>query len=59
MTWVGVVGSVYVRLLQMVVTPLVLVSILGAVSKLHDAKALGKISAGVLGTLLLDRKSVV
>lgn len=53
MTWVGVVGSVYVRLLQMVVTPLVLVSILGAVIKLHDAKALGKISGGVIGILLL------
>lgn len=53
MTWVGVVGSIYVRLLQMVVTPLVLVSILGAVSKLHDAKALGKISGGVIGLLLV------
>jgi uncharacterized protein len=53
MTWVGVVGGIYVRLLQMVVTPLVLVSILSAVSKLHDAKALGKISGGVIGILLL------
>jgi uncharacterized protein len=52
-TWVNVVGSLYVRLLQMVVTPLVFVSILGAVIKLHDAKALGKISGGVIGVLLL------
>ncbi|MGE0812306.1 MAG: L-cystine transporter [Vicinamibacterales bacterium] len=53
MTWVGVVGGIYVRLLQMVVTPLVFVSILGAVTKLHDASALGKISGGVIGLLLL------
>ncbi|MEZ5293872.1 MAG: cation:dicarboxylase symporter family transporter [Vicinamibacterales bacterium] len=53
MTWVGVVGGIYVRLLQMVVTPLVFVSILGAVTKLHDASALGKISGGVIGMLLL------
>ena len=53
MTWVGVVGGIYVRLLQMVVTPLVFISILSAVSKLHDARSLGKISAGVLGTLLV------
>lgn len=30
LTWVGVVGGIYVRLLQMVVVPLVFVSILGA-----------------------------
>ena len=53
LTWVGVVGGIYVRLLQMVVVPLVFVSILGAVSKLHDAKALGSISGGVIGLLLL------
>lgn len=53
MTWVGVVGGVYVRLLQMVVVPLVFISILAAVTKLHDAKALGAISAGVLGVLLV------
>ncbi len=53
MTWVGVVGGIYVRLLQMVVVPLVFISILSAVTKLHDAKALGKISGGVIGVLLL------
>lgn len=53
MTWVGVVGSIYVRLLQMVIVPLVFVSILGAVMKLHDARALGAISGGVIGLLLL------
>jgi L-cystine uptake protein TcyP (sodium:dicarboxylate symporter family) len=52
MTWVGVVGGVYVRLLQMIIAPLVLISILAAVTKLSDARSLGAISAGVLGTLI-------
>jgi L-cystine uptake protein TcyP (sodium:dicarboxylate symporter family) len=52
MPWVGVVGGVYIRLLQMVIAPLVLVSILAAVTKLNDTRSLGKISAGVLGLLL-------
>ena len=51
--WVAVVGSGYVRLLQMVVAPLVLISILGAVTKLGNARMLGAIGAGVLGLLLL------
>jgi L-cystine uptake protein TcyP (sodium:dicarboxylate symporter family) len=52
MTWIGVVSGGYVRLLQMIVMPLVLVSILAAVTRLGNAKAVGKISAGVLGLLL-------
>lgn len=51
--WVGVVGGGYVRLLQMVIAPLVLISILAAVTKLHNARSLGAISGGVLGTLLV------
>ena len=51
--WVGLVGGGYVRLLQMIIMPLVLVSILSAVTRLDDARALGKISAGVLGVLML------
>ena len=53
MNWVGLVGGGYVRLLQMVIAPLVLVSILAAVTKLNNARALGAISAGVLGLLLV------
>lgn len=53
MTWVGLVGGGYVRLLQMIVMPLVLVSILSAVTRLDDARSLGKISAVVLGVLML------
>lgn len=52
MPWVNLIGSGYVRLLQMIVMPLVLVTILGAVSKLSDAGALGRISVGVLGLLM-------
>ena len=36
------VGNGYVQLLQMIVMPLVFVAILNAVSKLHDASALGR-----------------
>jgi L-cystine uptake protein TcyP (sodium:dicarboxylate symporter family) len=53
MTWVNIVGSGYVRLLQMVIAPLVLISILAAVTKLNNARALGAISAGVLGLLMV------
>jgi L-cystine uptake protein TcyP (sodium:dicarboxylate symporter family) len=53
MPWIAIVGSGYVRLLQMVIAPLVLVSILAAVTKLNDARKLGAISAGVLGLLLV------
>ena len=51
--WVGVVGSGYVRLLQMVIAPLVLVSILAAVTRLQSARSLGTVSVSVLGLLLL------
>lgn len=57
MTWVGVVGGIYVRLLQMIIAPLVLVSILSAVTKLNDTRSLGKISAGVLGLLITTTAS--
>lgn len=51
--WFNLVGKGYVKLLQMVVMPLVFVSILGAVIKLHDAGSLGKISFISIGTLLV------
>ncbi|MEW6323130.1 MAG: cation:dicarboxylase symporter family transporter [Acidobacteriota bacterium] len=53
LTWVGVVGGGYVRLLQMVIAPLVLISILAAVTRLGNARSLGAISGGVLGLLLV------
>ncbi|RBP63010.1 hypothetical protein DES54_11324 [Brenneria salicis ATCC 15712 = DSM 30166] len=51
--WFNIVGNGYVQLLQMIVMPLVFVSILNSVAKLHNASSLGKISVLTLSTLLL------
>ena len=51
--WFNVVGSGYVRLLQMVVMPLVFISIVGAFTKLKISKNLGKISFYGIGILLV------
>ncbi|PJG86366.1 L-cystine transporter [Conservatibacter flavescens] len=51
--WINLVGNGYVRLLQMIVMPLVFVSILSAVTRLNQAGALGKISFSVLSVLLI------
>lgn len=50
--WVGLIGDGYVNLLYVLVMPLVLVSILGAVVRVSDTRALGKISVSVLAVLL-------
>ena len=50
--WFNIVGNGYVQLLQMVVMPLVFVSILSAVARLHNASSLGKISVLTIGVLL-------
>jgi len=50
--YLDIVGTGYVELLQMLVMPLILVSIIGAILKLKDAASLGKISALTIGTLL-------
>lgn len=50
--WFNIVGNGYVQLLQMIIMPLVFASILSAVSRLHQASSLGKISALTIGTLL-------
>lgn len=51
--WFNIVGSGYVGLLQMVVMPLVFISIIGAFTKVSLSKNLGKISAYGIGILLL------
>ncbi|EFX91758.1 transporter, dicarboxylate/amino acid:cation Na+/H+ symporter family protein [Actinobacillus ureae ATCC 25976] len=51
--WVNLVGNGYVRLLQMIVMPLVFVSILSAIARLKQAGSLGKISFSVLSVLLV------
>lgn len=50
--WFNIVGNGYVKLLQMIVMPLVFISILGAVAKLHQGSSLGKISVLSIGILL-------
>lgn len=50
--YLGIVGSGYVKLLQMIVMPLIMVSIIQAVLKLRNASSLGKISALTIGTLM-------
>lgn len=50
--WFDIVGNGYVRLLQLIVVPLVLVSVLSAVVRVHKASSLGRISVLVLGVLL-------
>ncbi|MGF9656529.1 L-cystine transporter [Pantoea agglomerans] len=51
-SWFNIVGNGYIQLLQMVVMPLVFVSILSAVARLHNASSLGKISVLTIGVLL-------
>lgn len=50
--YLDMIGSGYVKLLQMIVIPLVMVSIVGAILKLKDATSLGKISALTIGALI-------
>jgi len=51
--YLGIVGTGYVSLLQMIVIPLIMVSIVAAILKLKDATALGKISVLTIGILLV------
>lgn len=51
--WINLIGNGYVRLLQMIVMPLVFISILSAITRLNQAGSLGKISFSVLSVLLV------
>jgi L-cystine uptake protein TcyP (sodium:dicarboxylate symporter family) len=50
--WFNLIGNGYVQLLQMVIMPLIFISILSVV-KLHQTTSLGKISVFVIGILLV------
>ncbi|MDO8906905.1 MAG: cation:dicarboxylase symporter family transporter [Pseudohongiella sp.] len=50
--WTNLPGDVYVALLRMIIMPLVLVTMIAAVVKLHQVAALGKIGASVIGVLV-------
>lgn len=52
MQWINIVGEGYVGFLQMLIMPLVFVSIIGAFTKMKVSEKLGKISATVLTSLL-------
>ena len=51
--YLAIVGSGYVKLLQMIIMPLIMVSIISAILKLKDASSLGKISVLTIGILLV------
>ena len=51
--YLDIVGSGYVKLLQMIIMPLIMVSIISAILKLKDASSLGKISLLTIGILLV------
>lgn len=51
--WFNLVGRGYVGLLQMVVIPLIMVSIISAIAKLKGTKNLGKMSALIIAVLLI------
>lgn len=50
--WFSIVGSGYVKLLQMIVMPLVFISIVAAFTKLKLSKNIGKISALIIAILV-------
>lgn len=51
--WFNLVGRGYVGLLQMVVIPLIMVSIISAIMKLKGKQNLGKMTALIIATLLI------
>ena len=52
-SYLDIVGTGYVKLLQMIVMPLIMVSIIAAMLKLKDARCIGKISVLTIGILML------
>ena len=51
--YLDIVGTGHVKLLQMIVVPLIMVSIVSAIVKLKNTAALGKISVLTIGILTL------
>jgi L-cystine uptake protein TcyP (sodium:dicarboxylate symporter family) len=52
LVWTNLPGDIYVSLLRMIIIPLVLVTMIAAVVKLHEVAALGKIGGSVIGILV-------
>ncbi|MFS0691008.1 L-cystine transporter [Sporosarcina sp. 179-K 8C2 HS] len=51
-SWFNIIGTGYVKLLQMIVVPLVFISILGAFTKVTIGKNFGKMAGIILGILV-------
>ncbi|MBP2001561.1 L-cystine uptake protein TcyP (sodium:dicarboxylate symporter family) [Paenibacillus shirakamiensis] len=51
--WFNIVGNGYVGLLQMIVIPLIMVSIISAIMNLKGSRNLGKISASIIAVLMI------
>ena len=55
--YLDIVGSGYIKLLQMIIMPLIMVSIISAILKLKGLDSLGKISVPMVSTLILPSES--
>ena len=53
LNWFNIIGNGYVGLLKMIIVPLVMVSVISAILKLKGAASLGKMTAWVLGLLMI------
>lgn len=53
LAWTNVVANVYVGLLQMIIMPLVLVTMIAAVLRMKEVSAMGRIGGSVIGMLVL------
>lgn len=51
--WIAMAGNGYVAFLRMIVMPLVMVSIVSAITKLGTTKGLGKMAGTIIGVLML------
>ncbi|MGO3610156.1 MAG: cation:dicarboxylate symporter family transporter, partial [Enterococcus sp.] len=51
--WIGIIGSVYVKLLQMIAVPLIFVCVLLAFTKIEIKTNVLKVGLSIIGTLIV------
>jgi uncharacterized protein len=51
--WTNVVGNGYIRLLYMIIMPLIVISMIAAVTRIDEITSLGKIGGSVVGVLVI------
>ncbi|WP_124059095.1 cation:dicarboxylate symporter family transporter [Vaginisenegalia massiliensis] len=51
--WISIIGSLYIKLLQMLIVPLIFVSLVTAFTKMKDQHNLGKISFNIIALLMI------